>query len=655
MSGKRARILIVDDNETIHDDLKKVLETKKETNRLEALKSELFGEELKANSAQIKTIEYSIDDAYQGEEAIIMVDKAAAGDDPYALIFMDARMPPGMNGVKTIQEIWKKHPDIEMVLCTAYSDYTWHKILEEFGSTDHLLFIKKPFDSVAIRQLTLSLTTKWNLARANKRYVENLESEVEKRTIKLNTLVDQLSNEITQRKEKEKQLSLLANFDSLTGLGNRLHFYRTIEKAIEKLKRGYKQRVALFFIDIDFFKQVNDLLGHDVGDLLLIEIAERLKVSFQGFTFDLDSPIVAEEEDRHSSSVFRLGGDEFTSLIKTESIEKIVDLANETINEIKKPYLISNKEIIVSCSIGISIFPDDADNQTELIKYADIAMYQAKESKGCCVLFDKIRDNEFLSKLALEEELKKALLNEQLVLNYQALLGPQEQIVGIEALIRWDHPRLGILLPNDFIPIAEKYHHMVEIGEYILNTSCRHLKELHNKGFEDLFIFVNCTNKQFYDPGFIEIIDSVLENSGLESRFLKLGLEEEFSIKEPEKSLSIIKNLKEKGIQFGIDGFGKGKSILSFLSRVPEDSLIKIDRSYVENLEGHPNNIEFLHSILDLIKSRHLNAIVSGIETEEQNKIISPKHCIVQGYYFNRPKPFDEFVEDISKLKLSSN
>ena len=655
MSGKRARILIVDDNETIHDDLKKVLETKKEVNRLEALKSELFGEEPASSIPQIKTIEYSIDDAFQGEEAIEMVDKAAAEDDPYALIFMDARMPPGMNGVKTIQEIWKKHPDIEMVLCTAYSDYTWHKILEEFGTTDHLLFIKKPFDSVAIRQLTLSLTTKWNLARSNKRYVANLESEVEKRTVKLNALVEQLSDEINQRKEKEKQLSILANYDSLTGLGNRFHFYKAIEKTIERISGIENEKFALLFIDIDFFKQVNDLLGHDIGDLLLIQITERLKSSFQGKTLDLLKISFENNDDKYSSTVFRLGGDEFTTLVKFESVDQVVALANRTIAEIKRPYFISNKEIIISCSIGISIFPDDSDNQAELVKYADIAMYQAKESKGCSVLFDKIRDNEFLSKLALEEELKKALLNEQLVLNYQALMGQNHEIVGIEALIRWDHPRLGILLPNDFIPIAEKYHHMVEIGEYILRTACRHLKEIHNKGFNDLFIFVNCTNKQFYDPGFIEMIESVLENSDLEPRFLKLGLEEEFSIKEPEKSLTIIKSLKDKGIQFGIDGFGKGKSILSFLSQVPEDSLIKIDRSYVSNLEGHPNNVEFLHSILDLIKSRHLNAIVSGIETEQQKDIISSKQCIVQGYYFNRPKEFNEFLEDITTLTSASS
>jgi predicted signal transduction protein with EAL and GGDEF domain len=424
---------------------------------------------------------------------------------------------------------------------------------------------------------------------------------------------------------------------------------------VEKLKKDNTQKFALFFIDIDFFKQVNDLLGHDVGDLLLVEISERLKSCFKGHTFELDIPIVAEKGEEHSSSVFRLGGDEFTTLVKTESVTDIAELANKTINEIKKPYLITNKEIIVSCSIGISIYPDDADNQADLVKYADIAMYQSKESKDCHVLFDKIRDNAFLSKLALEEELKKALLNEQLVLNYQALLDAQGDIIGLEALIRWDHPRLGILLPNDFIPIAEKYHHMVEIGEYILRTSCKDLKKLHNSGFDNLFVFVNCTNKQFYDLGFIDVIDSVLKNSGLEPRFLKLGLEEEFSIKEPEKSLSIIKILKEKGIQFGIDGFGKGKSILSFLSRVPEDSFIKIDRSYVSNLEDHPNNIDFLHSILDLIKARHLNPIVSGIETEEQNSIISPKKCIVQGYYFNKPKAFDEFVEDISNLKSSSN
>ncbi len=650
MEKKASRILIVDDNEAIHYDFKEILGRMQNAKEREdqLLREELFGDELKHIEPRIETPKYIIDNAYQGMEAIKMVDQSYEDGLPYALIFMDVRMPPGINGVETIRKIWEKHPEIEIVLCTAFSDYTWEKILDEFGGTDHLLFMKKPFDGVSIKQTAFSLTTKWHLARANKNHLENLEFEVEKRTERLNELVGKLSEEVSIRRENEKLLSTLANFDALTGLANRFFFNKSLKEIIGDYQNKTNKFFALFFIDIDYFKQVNDLMGHDVGDLLLQEISKRLNSCLKNNSLELDYSLSSTEKNK-TQGVFRLGGDEFTALVTADEIEQVLELAQTAILEVKKPYFISNNEIVISCSIGISLCPNDATDLGDLIKFADIAMYRAKEIKATAVLFDRIKDTAILDQRILEEELTKALSNKQIVLNYQALFNEDNSLIGAQALARWNHPRRGMLLPGEFIAIAEKSYYIIEIGKYILQMACRHLKKLHQLGHKNLFVFVNCTNKQFYDNGFLNMVKSTLKEVDLEPRCLQLGLEEKFSIKNPERSLAIIENLKNLGTRFGIEGVGKESSILSFLKKVPEDSYIRIDRTYIEKLEDDPSNVTFLYAMLDLIKSRRLNAIVSGIETEKQKEIVSKKKCIVQGFYYNKPKIFEEFIEDINQ------
>lgn len=319
------------------------------------------------------------------------------------------------------------------------------------------------------------------------------------------------------------------------------------------------------------------------------------------------------------------------------------------LESIKNEYFINEHEIQISCSIGISVYPKDSTNGSILLKYADLAMYRAKDSRGVFQFFDKSKDSVFIQQLTLEKDLKSALQNNEIDLEYQSLLNKERQVIGIEALIRWTHPAMGVLQPDDFLAVAEKSNLIIKIGEYILKTACRHLKKLHEAGYKNWFVLVNCTIKQYYDPNFPKVVNQALAEAKLDPEFLKLGFDEKFSLQDTERSLSIINELTKNGIQFTIDGLGKGKSMFNLLQRLPENTIVKIDKTYVENIAQNPSDQNFLLILLDLMHSRNLDVIVSGIETQAQLELLYSKNCIFQGFYFNKPKSFMDFIEDLKK------
>jgi diguanylate cyclase (GGDEF)-like protein len=633
MKDKRSRILIVDDNKDIHEDIKNILSPEiinPKDNETQRLRDELFGETLQESEQATKTlnIKYQIDDAYQGDEAVRMVQNARMEGNPYALIFMDIRMPPGMDGVQTIAKIWAISPDVEVVICTAYSDYSWEQILFKLGQTDHLLFIKKPFDFVAVKQIALALTTKWRLEQLNQRHIVDLETEVKKRT---------------------QELMHIASYDPLTNLLNRHSFYKVLTEVTKNPEcRQRKKGFYLFFIDIDDFKQVNDFLGHDIGDQLLKEISGRIQAVLRKNSYKVPD-LIGDNTGRvlENNAIFRLGGDEFTAIVILNDKKQAAKIAAELVAKIKNKYLINESELQISCSVGISIFPDDSLDANVLLKNADTAMYRAKDFKGAYFFFNEIKDSIFVNQLTLAKDLRHALDHREIKLSYQGLLNNREKIIGIEALIRWVHPQMGELKPDDIIYIAEKSNLFVEIGEYAIKTACRHLNELHNLGYNNLFMLVNCTIKQFYDPNFVNIVISALEEAKIEPKSLKLGLEEKNSLQDPEKSLEIIHKLNQIGVQFTIDGLGRGESLFNFLQRLPQNTIIRIDKTYVHNIAQDKHDQKFLLLMLDLLKSRNLNAIVSGIETQEQKNLLIPKDCILQGFHFNRPKSFEALLDEL--------
>ena len=645
MEERLSRILVVDDNKDIHEDIKYILDSSDHSdNSLETrfLKDELFGEEADSEKFVVN-IKYRIDDAYQGEEAIRMVESAQIEKYPYALIFMDVRMPPGIDGIKAIEEIWKIEPNTEVVICTAYSDYSWEQILSKLGQNDHLLFIKKPFDNVSVKQIALTSTTKWKLQRQNKVYIGNLEFEVEKRTQELRVLVTKLTAEITLREEKEKLLAYNAHYDSLTDLLNRRSFYSVLSSVISK-NNSLSESFSLFFMDVDDFKNVNDAMGHDIGDKLLVEISMRIREILGGCTYSTSELLPASNLPR---AIFRLGGDEFTAIVAEGDRCRLAEIADSLMEKIREPYMISGHEINISCSVGISIFPEDSTTADMLLKNSDIALYEAKKTNGVYSFYEKPEGLTFLNELKIENDLRDAVRRDQIDLFFQCLVNTREEVIGVQALARWAHPELGLLNPDQFIHIAEKSDQIIKIGSHILNMAVKQLKELHKAGYSKLFLLVNCTTRQFYNPDFVGIVKQAMSEADLDPRFLKLGLEERFSVQATPRSLSIINELNRIGVQFTLNGFESEYPAFVFLQKVPKDTIIKINKDFVKNIVADAKSRNFLLSLLDIIKSWELNIIISGIETPEQKEILEQKDCILQGYHFNIPKPFKQFMNDL--------
>lgn len=367
------RILIVDDNESIHEDFRKVLVQERSDDQLalDELESELFGDEedSKENTVDDFELSYQVESAFQGRDAIQMVNSADKAGHPYALVFMDVRMPPGLDGIETISRIWRNHPYAEMVLCTAYSDYTWDDIVEKLGSTDKLLFLRKPFDAVAVQQMALSLVKKWNLGEQARNYVTNLEQEVQQRTIQLQDLLKELEIKNAELALNNDQLKHAALHDPLTGLPNRILFHDRLDQAMELAKRN-KTKFSIALMDLNGFKNINDEQGHLIGDQVLKVVAERSRSVL-----------------RASDTAARLGGDEFAFVLHSADGRSPEHVAEKLLDVISAPIpLGGGGKAKIGASIGVSIYPDDGIDNDHLIGKADTAMYDAKRrGDGVCV------------------------------------------------------------------------------------------------------------------------------------------------------------------------------------------------------------------------------------------------------------------------------
>lgn len=367
------RILIVDDNESIHEDFRKVLiaEKSEDHEALDELESELFGaDEVETVPCQEERVVYQVDSAHQGQEALEMVERAAAEGRPYAMCFMDVRMPPGWDGIETISHIWIKHPYTEMVLCTAYSDYTWDDIIEKLGCTDKLLFLRKPFDAVAVQQMALSLIKKWNLGNQARYYVQNLEHEVEQRTLQLQQLLRELENKNASLSKSNEELKHTALHDPLTKLPNRLLYHDRLHHAIELAARN-RQKFAVAIMDLNDFKEINDQRGHLAGDRVLQAVAERLRSVL-----------------RANDTVARLGGDEFAFVLPEAGDDSPRIVAKKMIEALQAPIELDDGNITIRCSIGIAIYPGHGTDTDELMARADAAMYEAKRSGSGIVVHE---------------------------------------------------------------------------------------------------------------------------------------------------------------------------------------------------------------------------------------------------------------------------
>jgi diguanylate cyclase (GGDEF)-like protein len=440
-----------------------------------------------------------------------------------------------------------------------------------------------------------------------------------------------LVRDISERKRTEEQIRHLAYCDSLTGIPNRQAFLETLERELQRSKIGNK-KFAVLFMDLDAFKRINDTLGHNVGDHLLKIVSERLRETIR--------PSDTVSRGDQANNLARLGGDEFTILIPDlERVEHALNVAHRVKEAMRRPFLIEGNEIFVTASIGISLFPEDGDDCNSLLKYADTAMYHAKNcGKNNAKLYSSSLTMQIMSHVKLEVGLRKALQNDELYLLYQPQIDVRSsEIVGVEALVRWRHPERGIISPTEFIPLAEETGLIVPIGEWVLRTACNQAKAWQRATRRAVRMAVNLSAKQFKDENLSQIVVSALSDTGLDPRLLELELTEGTLMDDAKATLVTLEQLRGIGVYLSIDDFGTGYSSMNYLKRFDVRAL-KIDRSFICGLPQDSENAAITRAIIAMAHGLKMVVVAEGVETGEQLVLLQQFGCdLVQGYYLGHP------------------
>lgn len=732
------KIIIIDDNVNIHQDFMKILNANK-TKTPSALEKGLFGISAELTS---HLPEFEIHTALQGLEGIEKISDAFNTGNPFSIAFVDIRMPPGLDGIETIKRIYPIDPNIQVVICSAFSDYTWDQTADNLGIRDNLLILKKPFDSIAVRQLVCSLAKKSNLLSELRSNKTMLESNLKNKSDKLNdslsltrvtlestadgiiiidnndSIVDfnahfcemwdipksllktnntdiileyiykqvdkpealrahlkELSNnieitntatfhfkngriieqfsfprildgeivgriwsfrDITEKHRLAEKLEYQATHDALTDLPNRLLLYDRLKQAILHATRHHS-KVGVIFLDLDRFKLINDSLSHDMGDELLKAVSERIA-----------------EMLRAEDTLARLGGDEFViimpSIFDQENLRQIASRLQSTF---MPAFKISGHTLNITASIGIAIYPEDGITSEQLLRNADLAMYNAKASgrNQFQFYFNKLSDDA-LSKLKIETEIRAALINEEFVLYYQPQYNSlNNEVVAIEALIRWQHPIRGLLSPIDFLPQAIESGLIVSIGEWVLKTACLQNKKWQDDNLVHTRIAVNISAQQLKANNFVEDLKKQLFETQLDPQFLELEITENVILSN-EVITAKLEQLRKMNINIVLDDFGTGNSSLNYLRNANIDR-IKIDQSFIKNIDINKKDEVMIQSILNIAKSMDLKVVAEGVETIDQLTFLKNLACEdIQGYYYSQPLTVEQLEPFLKKRPL---
>ena len=435
-----------------------------------------------------------------------------------------------------------------------------------------------------------------------------------------------VQNDVTEQREYQAQLAYNANHDALTGLPNRAMLGQRLEEAC-LLARRYQRFIAVLFIDLDDFKPINDTLGHEVGDFILVEVAKRI-----------------DDELRPWDTVARFGSDEFVVLLPDLAHEKdVVQVVERLLQRLTPPYWYRGSELRITASIGIAINDGSTDNPRQLVQQADLAMYKAKRrGRNTYHWYTEDLNRKVSERVSLRSALQQAIEQQQFTLHYQPQVhAPSGRVVGVEALIRWQHPERGNIPPSDFISLAEDTGQIIPISDWVLSTACRDAKHLNAIGVGPITMAVNVSPMQFQRPGFLASIEQALVDSGLTPMLLELEITEGVLMDSAEQAIKALQELRALGVHVALDDFGTGFSSLSYLKRLPINK-IKIDRSFVRDVITDHNDAAIINGVVAMAEKMGLEVLVEGVETSEQFSYLTQCHCdYFQGYYFARPMPLE--------------
>lgn len=720
-TGNR-RILVIDDNPSIHQDFRKILGAGQDDEvMLAAAEAALFGD------APLAGQSFELDSAYQGLEGLARVSSALAQGRPYAMAFIDMRMPPGWDGLETVERLWQADPQLQVALCTAYSDYSWEEMAERLDLADRLLILKKPFDAIEIRQLASALTVKWQMTQDAALKMSALEQAVEERTKELSdaniivrnspTILYRLRGEpafplmyishnitkfghaaaqlvaspdwtkelihpddqqmleaamarvleknaqgasiefrlrtgdgayrwvenryvpvrnsegrlievegiildITERKRAEEKFALLARTDGLTGLANRATFIERLSQAFAAAERG-APLFAIFYLDLDHFKDVNDTLGHPVGDLLLQQVATRIRNC-----------------TRESDLVARLGGDEFAILQANMSEPANAGALAEKIQTALAPaYSLNGNQLHISASIGICPYVPGSTGADAMLTQADLALYRSKEEgRNQYHFHSEDLDQQVLDRVTLGNDLRRAIDQGELALYYQPQVELSSgKIFGMEALVRWNHPVRGLLAAEVFIRIAEITGSIAALGHWVLEQACRQMRQWRDEGMAPPVIAVNLSLAQIKSGRkLVSDVAETIAKWGLAPADLEFDVTEATLAQTKWTRSDVLPQLRELGVKIAIDDFGTEYSSFDYLKTYRVNRL-KIAQSFINSATADPQSATTIRAIINFARELGIGIVAEGVETREQHALLISTGSTIQaqGFYFS--------------------
>jgi diguanylate cyclase len=608
------RVLVVDDEAEIRDAYRQILNESEaaELAGFNELRTRLFkkaGAQPARPRSTTRTTVFETVFCDQAAAAVAAVREGLERNQPFALVFLDVRMPPGPDGVWAATQIRELDPAIEIVICTAYSDVDPGEIGGFVPPEDKLSYLQKPFHPHEIRQMTIALGSKW---RAERRIVR------------------------------------LAYFDTLTGLPNREQSRNRLIGALQAAKEK-SGSLAVLYLDLDNFKRVNDTLGHAAGDELLRVVADRLRGSLRSGT---DSVVTAAGSGR-PGDIARLGGDEFMVLMPNlRSTVDAGEVAERLIMALREPIQLVSNSLVVTPSIGIAVYPQDGVDAETLLRNADLAMYFAKRrNPGSWAFFDVSMNAQALHRFTIEEQLRGALDRNEFSLQYQPQFDVRSGMVsGIEALLRWTNAALGTVSPSEFIPVAEETGLILSIGRWALSGACRQAQQWRSEGLPVQRMAVNVSGREFALTEYPKQVADVLQETGLDPAVLELEITESVVMQDEKWAETAINQLKALGVSLAIDDFGTGYSSFGRLRNFAVDRL-KIDRSFVTSISEGSDDRAIAAAIIAMSRSLRIEVTAEGVENFPQLAFLQEQDCKdAQGFLLSRPLHADATRELLRRV-----